>query len=82
MRCLLVNVLDGGAYRTGIGIVCKSESFGSPSFRVIDEAEALYFSSTAENVCDLLLGEAWSTAVSHRSESGRRISCAHWPVHD
>lgn len=46
-----------GAYRTGIGIVCKSESFRSPSFRVVDEAEALYFSSAAEDVCDLLLRE-------------------------
>lgn len=47
-----------GAYRTGIGIVCKSESFWSPSFRVIDEAKAFYFPSAAENVCDLLLREA------------------------
>jgi hypothetical protein len=48
----------GWGCRTGIGIICKSESFGSPSFRVVDETEALYFSSAAENVCDLFLREA------------------------
>lgn len=48
------------SYRTGIGIVCEAESLWPSGFRIVDEAEAFYLAGATEDVCDLLLGEAWN----------------------
>lgn len=44
--------------RTNIWIVCEAEALGLTSLRVVDEAEPLDLAGAAEDVGDLLLGEA------------------------
>lgn len=44
--------------RTGVRIVCESESLGSSSLRIVHKTESLDFAGAAENIGDLLLSES------------------------
>jgi hypothetical protein len=51
--------LRAAIIRTGIWIVCEPESFRSSSLGIIHKTESLDFACAAENVGDLLFGQAW-----------------------